>query len=249
MMRVGRSLALVVSCIATACVEEDIVIASWQPVLSDAASGHDAHSDPMLVLPDAWYMEAEHGRLSSELAIGSSADASGGRFVVATAPSETSDMPGLGRGLYPFELGQAGDYVLWGRIHAPGADRNRFWIRIDDGAWFLWRISTGDAWHWDDIHDDTDYGSPIVFALEAGPHELEIANAVVEAKLDRFYVTARGDEPPGNTTPCDPPHSIEIAGNCIRSCGSHGNVSCEPDVCAGRLDLAAYDCAVCCLLE
>jgi hypothetical protein len=230
------------------------VKAAYFPVLCGLLSGCDAtdtliavwRPEPLLA---AFYFEAEDGLLSGPLEIGSDAAASGGEFVVAAEPAQSADAPGTGRALYDLGVEQPGEHVIWARIHSPGPANNRFWFRVDEGAWVLWRISTGEAWFWDDLHDGTDYGTALSFQLEAGTHRLEIASAVTGAELDRFYVTVLGDRPPGDTTPCDPPPSIEVMGECRRSCGSYGDVSCDPALCAGREELDAYDCGVCCLLE
>jgi hypothetical protein len=65
-----------------------------------------------------------------------------------------------------------------------------------------------------------------------------------------LYLTSEGDEPPGNDTPCNPPHSIEVEGMCEPSCGSLAppgmTTTCQG--CDGRplLD-EVYDCPVCCV--
>jgi len=64
--------------------------------------------------------------------------------------------------------------------------------------------------------------------------------------LDRLYITAQGDEPPGNDTPCDPPHSISLERECLPSCGSLNGTACSEIECAGLPLLPAYDCAICC---
>ena len=197
--------------------------------------------------PPAFYLEAESGVLSGPFMVGTSDAASGGQFISASEDAATQTEPGTALALYEFTLEEGGDFAIWGRIHSPDVSSNRFWFRVDGGQWILWRISTGDAWYWDDFHDNLNYNSPLSFALAAGEHRLELANAVTGAELDQLYITARNDHPPGNTTPCNPPHSIEMAGACIRSCGSYGMVSCLSDVCMGLPELEAYDCAVCCL--
>jgi hypothetical protein len=136
--------------------------------------------------------------------------------------------------------------VLWGRVSALGADDNRFWFQLDGGEWIKWRISTGEVWYWDDFHRDAEYGRAVRFALEAGSHELVIASAVPAARLDRLYVSDVGDEPPGNDTRCNPPHTIELAGTCQPSCGLLTGTRCGVMACAGYEPLPAYDCDVCC---
>ena len=265
-----RSLRYALVALATAlpaaCDDADTIVAVYSPALpepveasADAPSEAqvpdigsdggepDADAEPGEPLPTAFYLEAESGALSGPFAVMTSDQASGGEFIVATEAAASSTEPGTARAVYDFTLEEGGDFVIWGRIHSPDALSNQYWVRVDDGSWFKWRISTGEAWFWDDFHDNTQYSVPLNFALSAGAHRLELANAVTGAELDRLYVTARNDHPPGNTTPCNPPHSIEVAGACIRSCGSYGNVSCLSDVCMGQPELEAYDCPICCL--
>lgn len=191
--------------------------------------------------------EAEDGQLSGDFHIVEAADASQMQAIEAVRAAEPSGEPGSARAMYQFEVTEAGEYVIYGRIHSPGASENRFWFRVDDGAWFLWRISTGEEWYWDDLHDNFEYGAPLVFSLTAGSHQLELANAVTGARLDRFEVALAGTPPPAQAPACNPPHSILLSGSCVRSCGSYGDVSCIFEECADREELVAYDCAICCL--
>jgi hypothetical protein len=220
---------------------------------ADAAAGASPVADAGQALqPEAFYVEAEQGVLSGAFTIASAATPAGqipsGEYIEASEEAPDGNAPGVARALYTFSLGSAGDYVIWGRIHSPDASHNRFWFRVDEQTWFLWRLSTGDVWYWDDLHNNTDYNVALVFSLAAGPHRLELANAVSGARLDRLYITSAGDTPPGNDTACSPPHSIELAGACVRSCGSHAvDVTCDPAVCATREALEAYDCGVCCV--
>ena len=115
------------------------------------------------------------------------------------------------------------------------------------------RITVGKIWYWDDFHRDQTYDDELHFMLAQGSHQLSIANAVSGVKLDRFYVTAEGDEPPGNDTLCNPPHSIDLLeAACAPSCGSQappgGSTTCIEADCEGRTLLPAYDCNVCCAL-
>jgi hypothetical protein len=139
--------------------------------------------------------------------------------------------------------------VIWGRIRSPGVLENRLWFQVDGGNFVKWRISTGDIWYWDDLHDDLTYHAPLRFELAAGRHELVLANCAPAVSLDRLYITADGDVPPGNDTPCHPPHSIERDGSCLRSCGSQGGTACGSAECMGKPQFAAYDCGVCCELD
>jgi hypothetical protein len=195
----------------------------------------------------ALYLEAEEASSLRGFTIERDDTAENARCLAAPDDAVETDEPGPARATYDFTLEKSATYVLWGRIRSPSASSNRFWFQVDGGTWFKWRISVGDIWYWDDLHDDTDYGTPLTFALEAGAHQLVFADAVSGVELDRLYITADGDTPPGNDTPCSPPHSIELDGVCLPSCGAQRGRMCGASACAGLAHIAAYDCDVCCM--
>jgi hypothetical protein len=195
------------------------------------------------------YIEAEAGELSGGFTSAADATASAGHYLSPPGAVVSDSAPGAARARYTFEVARAATYRIWGRIRGPDAEHNRFWFQVDGRDWHKWRLSTGDIWFWDAFHDDIDYGNPIAFELSAGTHTLVIANGTDGTGLDRLYVSEPGDVPVGNDTACKPPHSIERAGQCVQSCGSHGRTDCGGAACAGHPVIVAYDCAVCCLLD
>jgi hypothetical protein len=204
-----------------------------------------AAREPDAAARSGQYLEAEAGELSGGYVSGDDATASAGHYLAA--PSESSeDQPGNARARYRFEVGRAGTYVIWGRIRSPATSSNRLWFQVDEGPFVKWRISTGDIWYWDDLHDDRAYFTAATFELAAGLHELVLANCTPGVSLDQLYITADGDVPPGNDTPCHPPHSIERNGECLKSCGSQGGSACGAAECMGKPQFSAYDCSVCC---
>jgi hypothetical protein len=194
-----------------------------------------------------FYLEAESGQLSGGFTIGNDPSASGGRDIEPPIGAPSLDQPGPARARYGFDITTPATYVIWGRIHSPDALHNTFWIQLDGGPSYKWRITTGEVWWWDRFHDDADYGTPLTFDLNAGPHEIVIANCAEGDRLDRMYITSDGDIPPGNDTQCNPPHSILLDGGCVRSCGSQGGNLCGIVQCSGRPQLPAYDCDLCCV--
>jgi hypothetical protein len=238
-------------------------VGAWAPLMNvpTAGSGSSGGADAEPAPSNSIYLEAESGELSvvsdgtmpapSGFSIVSDTTASNGQYLEPPLGS-SDDVPGAARAVYRFDVAQDGDFVVWGRIYSPTALQNRFWFQVDGGNWYRWRISTGEVWYWDDFHDNLDYFSELRFLLAAGPHELVIANCVSGAKLDRLYITSEGDEPPGNDTPCNPPHSIEVGGECLPSCGSLAppGMSTTCTACEGRPmldDPKPYDCTVCCI--
>lgn len=192
------------------------------------------------------YLEAESGALSGGFRVEVEPTASAQHYLAPPDAISSDAAPGEARAQYDLSLERAGDYVIWGRIRSPGVDTNRFWFQLDGGSWTKWRISVGDIWYWDRFHDDTQYDDPLHFSLSAGAHTLVIANCVPGAALDRLYVSAGAEAPSGNATDCNPPHSIELSGQCQPSCGSQGGNRCGASACTGQPTLPAYDCDVCC---
>lgn len=261
----GRRGAQLLLCLLPACAAELRSVGTWRddkprPDASassssdastspspDGASTSDASAQPVLE-PAGPYIEAERGELSGGFATGADVTASEGAYLLPPASLRADEQPGEARARYLLAIPKAGSYVLWGRIHGPDSAHNRFWFQVDGGSWYLWRISTGDVWFWDDLHDDMSYQEPLRFALDQGTHELVIANARDGVRLDRLYFTADGDTPPGNDTLCDPPHYIEVSGQCLPSCGIQPNTMCSQANCAGKPLVEAYDCNACCLM-
>jgi hypothetical protein len=198
------------------------------------------------------YLEAESGELSGGFSVGSDAAASSGQYLLAPDIAVPDDTEGTAHARYTFTVPVDGDYLIWGRVYSPDIATNRFHVQVDGGTRYLWRITVGDIWYWDDVHDNLQYNQPLRFLLAAGAHELVIGNVAAGARLDRLYITANGDEPPGNNSKCRPPHSIELAGVCHDSCGAQATpergTTC---ICAAVPEserFEAYDCGsgACC---
>ena len=196
-----------------------------------------------------FYIEAETGHLTGGFTVLADSKAFGGQAIQPPAGvSSPPNSPGSARAVYDFSLARPGSYIIWGRIHSPDTAHNTIWVQVDGSAWHQWRISTGEIWYWDKIHDGFDYNTPLVFDLPVGMHQLMLANSVDQVGVDSFYVTDGADRPPLDDTLCRPPDSIQISGNCSPSCGSLGGNTCGADACAGRTVLPVYDCVVCCIV-
>ena len=212
---------------AVACESRETSVGSWTD------SGH--------------YIEAESAALSGGFLTATDSTASDGQYLLSPSGVTSESEPGEARAVYEFTVRSPGNYRIWGRIRSPDASHNRFWVRVDDGDWMKWRISVGDIWYWDAFHNDTDYGNARDYPLTVGQHVLTLANCADDVELDRLYYTLDpNDEPVGNNTPCRPPHSIEIAGECQLSCGSMGGNQCG-QACVDHQPMFAYDCGpLCC---
>jgi hypothetical protein len=144
----------------------------------------------------AW-LEAESGALSGNptFDIVSSSGAAGGAYL---SPSGSStSQPGLNRASYTVDVA-GGVYRLWGRVSAPTASSDSFWVKVDGGSFVRWNdILRTSAWAWDLVHNSDQGGSVMTYSLAAGTHTIEIANRESGARLDKLYLTADGDTPSG----------------------------------------------------
>jgi hypothetical protein len=100
------------------------------------------------------YLEAEGGQLSTGFTVGSDAQASEEHFIEPPLGVSSEDGPGSAQARYVFDVPVDADYVIWGRVQTPNEINNRFWFRVDGASWHLWRISVGEIWVWDDLHED-----------------------------------------------------------------------------------------------
>ncbi len=196
--------------------------------------------------PSSFYLDIASAQLAGGFTLQTDPSAPNGEYLSPPSPPSLQQ-PGDASAEYALNVACTGDYLIWGRIHGPGVDNNTFWFRIDDGTFYVWRLSTGVIWYWKAATSGTAYDTPLHFALDAGAHQLVFRNAATGVGLAGLYVAIPGDVPPGNDTPCDPPDSIQLEdGGCERSCGSWGGNTCSATACAMRTQFPSYDCSGCC---
>ena len=155
--------------------------------------------NPDYVDPGVW-LDVECGTVGENWVISEDEDASNGQYA-ATAPGvqllEGASEEAADQIVLNFAVTEAGSYTLFGRVIAPSADDDSFYIRMDDGEWITWNSITGGAeWGWDDVHDQNPE-SPVTFALDSGAHTLYVVYREDGAQLDKFYLS------PGTTAPTD----------------------------------------------
>ncbi len=114
--------------------------------------------------------------------------ASEGRYIYAPNGSGDDSSPGTILASYEVEIAQEGDYVLLGRVIAPGGSDDSFWIQIDDGQDNLWDVQIGDSWHWDEVNNRGG-ANPVVFNLTAGTHILKVKVREDGTEIDKLLLT------------------------------------------------------------
>ncbi len=92
-----------------------------------------------------------------------------------------------GTAVYSFEIGEPGDYIIWGLVSAPDDTSDSFWISVDGEKTRQWNLKTGSGWHWS-------RGGP--HYLSNGQHTLTIHWREDGSKLDRILITGDADYHP-----------------------------------------------------
>ncbi len=138
------------------------------------------------------WLEAECGAVGSSWNTVSDGNASNDQYItVQSGTNSTGNEPGSSAGYitYSFNVGESGTYTLWGRIIAPTPNDDSFWIRMDNGSWYMWNgISSSSSWTWDDCQS---------YNLSSGSHTLTVAYREDGTYLDKLYITNTGSTPSG----------------------------------------------------
>src|SRR6185436_12342680 len=128
------------------------------------------------------FLEAESGTGAgtAPMAIVSDASASGGKSIWNATTSSNLNPPTDGHVTYPFSVGSAGTWKLWGRfLVGPAQDSDdSLWVRIDNTAYA-----------WDAVHNTASSDALVTYDLATGNHTLEIAYRENGLKIDRFLLT------------------------------------------------------------
>ena len=147
------------------------------------------------------FLEAEYGQLGSnwikynDVATSNSAYIMGNPLYEYTTAASSSIEAYAS---YTFTIKKGDTYTIWGRVLGPTANDDSFWAKMDNGTWARWNgIGAGNAWAWDDIHDDQNSGKTVQYTLSEGSHTLSICLRENGAGLDKLCITNSGTAPAG----------------------------------------------------
>jgi hypothetical protein len=141
-------------------------------------------------------MQAESGARTGNPTFQVVSDSSASGTAI-TPSSNNPSSPGPNRATYTFSV-TGGTYVLWGRVRAPNADDDSFWMSMDGGSFVKWNdIPSSTGYLWDRVRNSDSGGSVVSYNLSAGNHTLVIANREDGVRLDKLYLTPSGDTPSG----------------------------------------------------
>jgi hypothetical protein len=162
----------------------------------------------------------EDAKITSPLQVKDDAAASLGRYVTVAPGLNSAAAPPAAEGVatYPFSVGTAGNYRIWGRVIAPTTADDSFWVRVtkvgtSTTTLVNWNgIDPGTAWHWALVKPS---GAPAAaqFALEANvQYELQISYREDGTKIDAMIITsdaAFNPKTPPTTAPELPPEAFD----------------------------------------
>ena len=144
----------------------------------------------------AW-LEAECADYGSAWTTGEEPTAANGTYLVVTNRNSLSAPPAATpANLLSFSLAEvslaAGDPVyLYARIDAPSRADDSFWVRLNDGSWYAWKLPkpTAEGYLW--------YRLPAELTASGGINTLDFTYREDGTRLDRVYVSTT-DELPGD---------------------------------------------------
>jgi hypothetical protein len=162
--------------------------------------------------PGVFYFEAEKGTLANTFAAVSSEQANGGLFVHIPAGSAGSTNnaatsianPNAGTVTFDFDVTEAGNYYLFGRVAGDTLNNNAFFVRMDGAnALMGWQFNMNPEFTWDRADNVVAAGPALTFNLTAGPHKLEIRQREQLARLDAIVIANNQDFDPASASTGD----------------------------------------------
>lgn len=161
------------------------------------------------------WLEAECTEVGSNWDVHADSSCSNGKYLMVKPGIEAKNAPASDKNnilVYPFSVPEDGRYKVWGRVLAPSADDDSFWIRIDDGDWVNWNgIQGGKTWRWDNVHNQSN-DHTMIYNLNAGEHTLRVSYREDGTGIDKFYITDTGRQPTGmgeDATNCETSTNVD----------------------------------------
>ena len=124
-------------------------------------------------------------------------DAWGGQYIATFGDSSSGNPPDNGVAGYTVKL-TGGTYRIVGRVIAPTGNDDSFWVRLQGATtntanhasgWVRWGLDIGDTWHDVPVRSMDDADQTVLFTVEPGLYNLEIAFREDGALLDAWMIT------------------------------------------------------------
>jgi len=154
-----------------------------QEMVASEMAGVAFSVHPVSEDPDEMIIEAEEGVLVAPMQIAQDPNASNGEYIYVPNGAEWQ-----GSAVFKFNVENAGDYHIWGKVLAVDWQDNSFFVNIDNTVDKLWTVQTNNKWTWDAVNSE-DGQNPAVFSLAQGEHILKIKRKDDGTKLDKIVIT------------------------------------------------------------
>lgn len=133
----------------------------------------------------------DYTRINSPMVVESDTLASGGEYVWSSPVGG-----GGGAVFYSFDIPVSGRYVIWGRVVAPSASKDSFYVNITDDDGYInggepeiWDVSNSTSWHYDRVSGRTNNKSYRKFFLSEGSYQVRFKARESGVKLDKIIIT------------------------------------------------------------
>jgi hypothetical protein len=153
---------------------------------------------PELPAEEVWIeAEAADSMVSPMRRYADRADAWGGQYIATFGDSSSGNPPDNGVASYTVKL-TGGTYRIIGRVVAPTGNDDSFWVRLQGATtnttnhasgWVRWGLDIGDAWHNVPVRSMDDADQTVLFTVEPGFYNLDIAFREDGALLDAWMIT------------------------------------------------------------
>lgn len=162
---------------------DDIAFYRSAPAVAQAEVWVEAEAADTIVAPMQIYSDRE--------------DASGGQYIATFGDNSSGDPPDNGVANYPMRLA-GGTYRIIGRVIAPTGNDDSFWVRLQGATtnttnhasgWIRWGLEDGADWHEVPVTSMDDEDATVLFTVEPGVYNLQIAFREDGALLDNWIIT------------------------------------------------------------
>jgi len=190
------------------------------------------------------YIEAECVERGTSWTAETDNDASNDKKAIVVSGNNSNTTPPTGAESiirFDFDLNNANDYNIIGRVKTPTSNDNSFWVRVDGSSWVHWAsIPSSSAWQWNQVHDSNNSDQPVIYNLDAGSHTIEIAYSEDGVGLDKIYISSTSELPSGEggwPGTCE----AEICYDGIDNDGN-GEIDCDDNVCDSDIACKTGSC-------
>ncbi|WP_116127175.1 T9SS type A sorting domain-containing protein [Lewinella sp. IMCC34183] len=144
-------------------------------------------------LMSSFWLEAECAMVGADWRSASDNGASNQSYVFAPDMRSTSvppaDVPDT-RVRFTVDQAESGTYTMMVRLFAPRADRDSYWVRVNNGSWFKWNnIKCGQDFTW--------VTYPQTLSLNEGLNTVDFAFREGGTWLDKIHIDKTGGMPTG----------------------------------------------------